>query len=165
MSECVASQDPTIPIEIRYGLSTMAPFEPIGPLLGGALMGLSAATLLLFCGRVAGISGMFEGVLRPQRGDVAWRVSFLFGLGVGAILMVTMRPGAFDSSLTRSAGATVLAGTLVGFGTRLGSGCTSGHGLCGIGRLSVRSIAATVTFIATGAITVIIINRLLGGSV
>lgn len=143
----------------------MAPFEPIGPLVGGALMGLSAVILLLFCGRVAGISGLFEGVLRPRRGDVAWRVWFLLGLAFGAALMVRMRPSCFDSSLVRSAGATVLAGVLVGFGTRLGSGCTSGHGLCGIGRLSVRSMVATVTFIVCGAVTVVVIDRLLGGSV
>jgi uncharacterized membrane protein YedE/YeeE len=143
----------------------MAPFEPIGPLAGGALMGLSAAMLWLFPGRIAGISGLFEGVLRPRRGDLGWRLAFLAGLAAGALIMLWLRPGSFDSSLVRSRGAVVLAGVLVGFGTRFASGCTSGHGLCGVGRLSIRSIAATVTFIGTGAVTVAVINRLLGGSV
>ncbi len=128
-------------------------------------MGLSAAILLLFNGRVAGISGLFEGVLRPKRGDVAWRLWFLLGLAVGAVVMVLTRPSSFESTLARSTMATVLAGVLVGFGTRLSSGCTSGHGLCGVGRLSKRSIVATATFIATGAVTVAIIDRLLGGRV
>jgi uncharacterized membrane protein YedE/YeeE len=143
----------------------MAPFEPIGPLVGGALMGLSASLLLLFNGRVAGISGLFEGVIRPKRGDVAWRLWFLLGLAAGAVLMGRVRPSSFDSSLVRSAGATVLAGVLVGFGTRLANGCTSGHGLCGIGRLSLRSMVATMTFIATGAATVALVDRVLGGHV
>lgn len=144
---------------------TIAPFEPIGPLLGGALMGLSAAILLLFSGRIAGISGLVEGVIRPTRGDLGWRVWFLLGLTFGALLAVWLRPSSFENNLARSGGATILAGVLVGFGTRLANGCTSGHGLCGIGRLSVRSIVATATFIGCGAITVLIVNRWLGGSI
>jgi uncharacterized membrane protein YedE/YeeE len=128
-------------------------------------MGLSASILLLFSGRVAGISGLFEGVIRPRRGDVAWRLWFLVGLAAGAVIMARVRPSAFESSLVRSAAATVIAGVLVGFGTRLANGCTSGHGLCGIGRLSKRSIVATMTFIATGAVTVAVVDRLLGGVV
>jgi uncharacterized protein len=143
----------------------MASVDPIGPLLGGVLMGLGGAILLLFSGRVAGVSGLFEGVIRPKRGDVAWRVWFLLGLASGAMVMARLRPSSFDSSLVRSAGATVLAGVLVGFGTRLANGCTSGHGLCGIGRLSVRSVVATVTFIATGAATVVLIDHVLGGRI
>lgn len=143
----------------------MTEFEPIGPLVGGALMGLSAVILLLLSGRIAGMSGLFAGVLSPQRGDIAWRVSFLAGLALGAVVMLRVLPSAFESTLVRSVGATVFAGVLVGFGTRLASGCTSGHGLCGIGRLSVRSVVATVTFIASGAVTVVVIDRLLGGAI
>lgn len=128
-------------------------------------MGLSAALLFLFNGRVAGISGLLEGVIRPKREDLSWRIVFLLGLAAGGLLMLAIRPSSFESTLVRSMGATVMAGILVGFGTRLANGCTSGHGLCGIGRLSVRSIVATVVFIGTGAVTVAIINRLLGGRV
>ena len=113
----------------------MAQFDFFGPLVGGALMGLSSAILFLFSGRVAGMSGLFAGVVRPKRGDVAWRLTFLLGLAVGAVVMRILRPSSFDSSIVRSTGAAVLAGVLVGFGTRLANGCTSGHGLCGIGRL------------------------------
>jgi uncharacterized membrane protein YedE/YeeE len=128
-------------------------------------MGLSAAILLLFSGRVAGIGGVYAGILRPTRGDVAWRVWFLLGLAAGGIVMARMLPSCFASTLVRSTGASALAGVLVGFGSRLGNGCTSGHGLCGIGRLSARSIVATMTFIATGALTVVVIDRILGGRV
>jgi len=128
-------------------------------------MGLSAAMLLLFSGRVAGLGGLFAGILRPTRGDVAWRVWFLLGLAAGAVVMLRLLPSCFESSLVRSTGASLLAGVLVGFGSRLGNGCTSGHGLCGIGRLSVRSLVATMTFIATGALTVVVIDRVLGGHV
>jgi uncharacterized membrane protein YedE/YeeE len=144
---------------------TLTPFDPIGSLAGGALMGVSAALLLLLNGRVAGMSGLVAGLVRPTKGDVTWRLWFLAGLAIGAVVMMRVRPSSFESSLVRSPIAVVIAGVLVGFGTRLANGCTSGHGLCGIGRLSKRSVAATMTFIATGAATVLVVDRLLGGAV
>ncbi|WP_224242807.1 YeeE/YedE family protein [Hyalangium gracile] len=127
------------------------------PLLGGALIGLSASLLLWANGRVAGISGIVGSVLAPIRGDVAWRLVFFGGLLTGGLLLVWLRPGAFGAPASLgSSGIALLAaaGLLVGFGSRLGNGCTSGHGICGISRGSVRSIVATLTFMATGALTV-----------
>ncbi|MFP2909582.1 YeeE/YedE family protein [Pyxidicoccus sp. 3LFB2] len=127
------------------------------PLLGGALIGLSASLLLLANGRVAGISGIVGSLLTPVRGDIAWRVLFLGGLLTGGLLLAWRRPVAFAAPASLSAGGVLLlvvAGLLVGFGSRLGNGCTSGHGVCGISRGSVRSIAATLTFMAAGVLTV-----------
>lgn len=129
---------------------------------GGALIGLASAMMMLFQGRIAGISGIFAGLLSPTRGDLLWRALFVGGLALGGLLMFALQPDLFPSSFSTSAPATIAAGLLVGFGTRLGSGCTSGHGICGISRFSARSIAATLTFIATGAATVYITHHLLG---
>ena len=126
-------------------------------LLGGALIGLGASLLLLANGRVAGVSGVVGSLLAPVRGDVAWRVLFFGGLLTGGLLLVWLRPGSFAPPASVSAGGVALlvaAGVLVGFGSRLGNGCTSGHGVCGISRGSARSIAATLTFMATGVLTV-----------
>jgi uncharacterized protein len=140
----------------------MHPF--LWSLLGGALIGASASALLFFNGRVAGISNIFGGVVIPRRGDVAWRVAFLLGLLAGGLAMYLARPSAFTFAVHRSLPIVGAAGLLVGFGTQLGSGCTSGHGVCGMSRLSPRSIVATLVFIATGALTVFIVNRVCGGS-
>ncbi|MBZ4420223.1 YeeE/YedE family protein [Myxococcus sp. RHSTA-1-4] len=129
------------------------------PLLGGALIGLSASLLLLANGRVAGISGVVGSLLNPIRGDVAWRILFFAGLLGGGLLLVLLRPQSFPSPASLNPGGVavlVAAGLLVGLGTRIGNGCTSGHGICGISRGAVRSIAATLTFMATGAITVFV---------
>lgn len=132
-------------------------------LAGGVLIGLSATLLILFNGRIAGISGIFGGLLQPQKGDIQWRLYFVAGLiGGGAILMLFM-PEAFVYDIDRSLPLLVVGGLLVGVGTKLGSGCTSGHGVCGIGRLSGRSMAATGTFIALGMISVFVLNQLMGG--
>ncbi|WAM23332.1 YeeE/YedE family protein [Myxococcus sp. NMCA1] len=134
------------------------------PLLGGALIGLSASLLLLANGRVAGISGVVGSLLAPVRGDVAWRVLFFAGLLAGGLLLSWLRPGSFPGPSAPSAGGLWLlagAGLLVGFGSRLGNGCTSGHGVCGISRGSVRSIAATLTFMATGVLTVFLVRHVL----
>ncbi|MFY0523150.1 YeeE/YedE family protein [Archangium gephyra] len=127
------------------------------PLLGGALIGLSASLLLLANGRVAGISGVVGSLLAPVRGDIAWRVLFFGGLLTGGLLLAWLRPVSFAAPAPLSAGGAVLlgvAGLLVGFGSRWGNGCTSGHGVCGISRGSVRSLAATLAFMATGVLTV-----------
>ena len=126
------------------------------PLLGGALIGVAAGALMVLSGRIAGISGIFGGVVERIVRPDAWRVSFVLGLVVGGVGLTFFYPQAFPTySLdARSISVLVGAGLLVGFGTRLGGGCTSGHGVCGVARLSSRSIVATLTFIATGAATV-----------
>lgn len=124
-------------------------------LLGGALIGLASATLLLTHGRIAGISGVTGSLLQPATRDRGWRSAFLGGLVVSGVIASIVAPSAIGASV-RSLPIVIIAGALVGFGTRLGSGCTSGHGICGLSRLSARSIVAVVTFIATGATTVLI---------
>lgn len=142
----------------------MEHFTPIASLLGGMLIGLSAS-LLLFCdGKIAGISGIVGGLLSPAKNDTLWRALFVLGLLTGGFLFRLFAPQVFTIGISRSTGVFILAGLLVGFGTRLGNGCTSGHGVCGISRLSPRSILATITFMATGIATVYIINHLLGGT-
>src|ERR1700751_2422597 len=142
----------------------MINFTPLASLTGGILIGLSATAMLLFNGKVAGISGIFAGVLRPVKADSLWRTCFIGGLGVGGLILRGLLPNAFYFGPLRSPGALTVAGLLVGFGTRLGNGCTSGHGVCGVARRSIRSIAATTTFMATGAAVVYLVNHLLRGS-
>jgi uncharacterized protein len=139
-------------------------FTPFASLFGGMLIGLSASAMLLLDGKIAGISGILAGVLKPVRGDTLWRICFLGGLLVGGLLLRILLPGAFDFGIIRPFPLLTIAGLLVGFGTRLGSGCTSGHGVCGVSRLSPRSLAATATFIFTGALAVYLVNLLMGGS-
>ena len=134
----------------------------LAALFGGALIGLGASILLLFSGRIAGISGIaFEALIGAS--DRAWRLAFLGGLLVGGRVLLRMRPDSFVIALARPDAVLIVAGLLVGFGTRLGNGCTSGHGVCGLSRLSPRSLAATLTFIATGALTVYVYRQLCGG--
>lgn len=130
--------------------------------LGGVLIGLASALLMLFNGRIAGISGIFRGVLVPQRGDLLWRGLFVLGLLAGGVVMFQLQPELFPTKFESSVPMTLGAGLLVGFGTRLGSGCTSGHGVCGLSRFSPRSLVSTLTFIATGAVVVFIMRHLLG---
>ncbi|WP_421244600.1 YeeE/YedE family protein [Aeromonas sp. 601019] len=126
---------------------------------GGMLAGLSALILMLFNGRVAGISGILAGALQQR---TPWRVLFLLGLGAGAWLALTLGWSTMPAFTTLPGWPVVLlAGLLVGIGTRLGNGCTSGHGICGMGRLSLRSIVATLTFMAAGFITVFVTHHLL----
>jgi uncharacterized membrane protein YedE/YeeE len=137
-------------------------FTPLASLFGGMLIGLSASAMLLLDGKIAGISGILAGVLKPVRGDTLWRVCFLAGLLAGGILLRIFFPSAFDFGIIRPLPMLIVAGLLVGFGTRLGSGCTSGHGVCGVSRLSPRSLVATATFIFTGALTVYLLKLLSG---
>ncbi|MGE8280586.1 MAG: YeeE/YedE family protein [Stenotrophomonas sp.] len=128
-------------------------------LAGGVLIGLAATLLLWLTGRIAGISGIVGGVLMPRRGEVAWRGAFLIGLiGAGAAYLWLV-PGAYTPRQGFSPVLLVVAGLLVGFGTRMGNGCTSGHGVCGLGRLSVRSFAAVLTFMATAVLTTYIVRH------
>ena len=133
-------------------------------LFGGVLIGLSAALLLLFNGRVAGISGIAGGLLQPARGETAWRIAFLVGLVGGGLFLSVAAPESIGAPAVGGLGLAVVAGVLVGFGTRLGSGCTSGHGVCGLARGSIRSLAATLTFMATAALTVFVVRHVLGGA-
>ena len=142
----------------------MENFTPLPSLLGGILIGIAAAAVLVLNGRVAGMSGIFAGVLRPTRGDVAWRAAFLAGLLTGGVILRLAIPSAFDFGILRPAGMIAAAGLLVGYGTRLGNGCTSGHGVCGISRLSPRSIVATMVFIAAGAVAVLVVRVWMGGA-
>ena len=133
------------------------------PLLGGLLIGLAASLFLLLNGRIAGISGIVGGTLTNKPSESGWRYSFIGGLVAGGLFLWLLKPSSFPdlgSTGNRSLGVLILAGVLVGFGTRLGSGCTSGHGVCGIARFSPRSISATLTFITTGAIAVIVARQL-----
>jgi len=136
-------------------------FTPWASLAGGILIGLATALLLLANGRVAGISGILGGLLRPTRGDIAWRVTFILGLFVAPLVWLSMRampPAQIDHSPALLA----VGGLLVGIGTRFGNGCTSGHGVCGIARLSPRSLLATACFMAAGVVTVFIVRHVLG---
>lgn len=129
-------------------------------LAGGVLIGLSATLLLWLNGRVAGVSGILGGVLFPRSGDVSWRVAFLVGLIAAGGLYMALVPGAPLPRTDFSRTGLIIAGLLVGFGTRMGNGCTSGHGVCGLGRLSMRSLAAVMTFMATAIATTFVVRHL-----
>lgn len=141
----------------------MEHFTPVASLVGGALIGLAASLLLLADGRIAGISGIVGGLLAPTSGDTAWRALFVAGLLLGGLGLRLVDTALVRMDLDRSTAALVAAGLLVGFGTRLGNGCTSGHGVCGISRGSARSIVATVTFMATGILTAWVVGGVSGG--
>ena len=128
------------------------------PLTGGILIGISASIMLLFSGRIAGVSGIFGGMLFQQGKERAWRLSFITGLIGGGILLYAINAEFFENSSGRGLLAVNIAGFLVGIGTSIGGGCTSGHGVCGIGRLSVRSIVATVTFVFAGMVAVVLVK-------
>ena len=136
----------------------MAIFDPTSALLGGLLIGIASALLMVLNGRVAGISGILGGALAGSVADTAWRLAFLAGLIAAPILMIGVGRSVPEPQMPASWLVVVAAGLLVGFGARLGGGCTSGHGVCGIARLSARSIAATLIFMAS-AIAVVAITR------
>ena len=136
-------------------------FTPWSALAGGALIGVAAAMFLLLNGRVAGISGIVGGLLKPVGGDVGWRIAFVIGLVV-APLVYGLFAAVPHLQIDASPVALVVAGLLVGVGTRYGSGCTSGHGVCGLSRLSLRSLVATLSFMGAGFATVFVIRHLFG---
>ncbi|MCG6200116.1 YeeE/YedE family protein [Psychromonas antarctica] len=133
----------------------MENFTPWSALAGGALLGLSASLLMLFSGKVAGISGIIGGLLAPQKGEFTWRLAFAVGM-VGSLFL--LKPFSIDlpDLVSQPSVYIILAGLLVGFGTRLGNGCTSGHGIIGLGRFSKRSIAATSVFMIVAALVVLL---------
>lgn len=128
---------------------------------GGALIGVSAVLLLWLNGRIAGISGIVNGVFTRQSSEAGWRIAFVVGLFAGALIYQLLTGATLIDRDNYPLGLTIVAGLLVGFGTRLGSGCTSGHGICGIGRLSVRSLAATALFVAIGMLVATTLSRLM----
>jgi len=127
------------------------------------MIGVAAAALLALTGKTAGISGVLDGLVRIERGQLDWKIPFVLGLVAGGVAMVFLLPENVAETGLRPWPLMIVAGLLVGFGTRLGGGCTSGHGVCGIGRLSVRSVVGTVMFIASGAATVLV-ARLIEGA-
>jgi uncharacterized membrane protein YedE/YeeE len=157
----------------------MSSFTPIAALAGGALIGLAAALLLLLNGRIAGISGIVGGLLRPKAGDIRWRLAFVIGLMAAPLLyrVIVLWPESHRLTVSEytqlalvtvrqvdtSVPVLVIAGLLVGIGTRYASGCTSGHGVCGLSRLSVRSLVATLCFMGSGFATVFVMRHVIGG--
>jgi uncharacterized membrane protein YedE/YeeE len=134
-------------------------FTPWTALVGGLLIGLAAAAFVLFNGRIAGISGILGGLLRPARGDTAWRAAFLLGL-VAAPLVYRLAAPLPAMRIDAGTATLVAAGLLVGIGTRYGAGCTSGHGVCGLSRRSPRSLVATASFMLAGFVTVYLVRHI-----
>ena len=139
----------------------MADFTPVSAAIGGALIGLAAALLMLLTGRIAGISGIFGACLNITTPDKGWRIAFVVGL-ILAPLTGSFVGYALEPQMPASSVTTVGGGLLVGFGTRQGGGCTSGHGVCGVARLSIRSIAATAIFMATAVVVVFLARHVFG---
>jgi uncharacterized protein len=135
-------------------------FTPWASLAGGALIGLAAAILMLFNGRIAGISGIVGGLIKPRLRDAGWRIAFVGGLIIAPLLWQLFKQLP-NIQIDAGYGLLIMAGLIVGMGTRYGAGCTSGHGVCGISRLSPRSVIATLTFMAAGFATVYVLRHLL----
>ncbi|MEQ1881348.1 MAG: YeeE/YedE family protein [Burkholderiales bacterium] len=133
---------------------TVVDFSPLPALIGGAMIGLAAAGLWFTLGRIAGVSNILGAALVARQGDVAWRIAFLGGLFAAGLIGIGVFPERIAFSLPAGWTQVAVAGLLVGIGTQMGGGCTSGHGVCGVSRLSLRSIIATLIFMATGMITV-----------
>jgi uncharacterized protein len=127
-------------------------------LLGGSLVGLAAVGLLGLTGKTAGVSGILDGILRREKGELGWKAAFALGLIAGGALLWLFWPAAFPDAAPRALPLVIAAGLLIGFGARFGGGCTSGHGVCGVGRASARSLAGTATFMLTGMLTVLILR-------
>ncbi|MPR06221.1 YeeE/YedE family protein [Microvirga tunisiensis] len=140
----------------------MENFTPVSALIGGLLIGASAALFLVLNGRIAGISGILGGLIPPERGQIGWRLAFLAGMFISPLVYVAFGGTLPTVILDASLPVLALAGVIVGFGTRLGAGCTSGHGVCGIGRGSPRSLAATAVFMITAIGTVFLTRHVIG---
>ena len=137
-------------------------FTPWASLIGGLLLGVASAVFILINGRILGISGILGGLLPPKVGDISWRVAFLLGMLAAPTVFMTLAPAGFASEPRIDAGfwTVIVAGLLVGIGTRYASGCTSGHGVCGLSRLSPRSLVATLSFMGTGFFIVYIVRHI-----
>lgn len=133
-------------------------FTPWASMAGGILLGLASAIFILVNGRILGISGIVGGLLRPKAGDTGWRIAFVLGM-LAAPLLYLLVAGPVPATIDADWGTVVLAGVLVGVGTRFGSGCTSGHGICGLSRLSPRSLAATLAFMGAGFAIVFVMRH------
>jgi len=138
-------------------------FTPFSALAGGAMIGAAAVLFMFLNGRVAGISGILGGLTTPRKSDIAWRLAFTLGLIAAPVAYVAAGQTMPALSFQAPTALLVIAGLLVGFGSQVGNGCTSGHGVCGMARLSSRSIAATVTFMTTAGVTVYVMRHVLGG--
>ena len=142
---------------------TMENFTPYSAFFGGTLIGISASMLMLLNGRIAGISGIVKGLLKPSNcSEINWRIAFLAGLVFGGLGYAMVFPVQITLPQGINMLTLIIGGLLVGFGTAMGNGCTSGHGVCGMSRFSIRSIVATMTFLSTGMLTVYIIRHVLG---
>ena len=141
----------------------MAPFDPVSAFSGGVLIGIASVLLMVLSGRIAGISGIVGGLLTRGAGDKGWRIAFIVGLVAAPLLFALAGLPITVPDMPASWLVIAAAGLLVGFGTRLASGCTSGHGVCGIARLSPRSLAATAIFMAVAVVTVAVVRHVLGG--
>ncbi|MGB0920610.1 MAG: YeeE/YedE family protein [Alphaproteobacteria bacterium] len=140
----------------------LTPEALAGPVIGGVMIGLAAVLLMGFNGRIAGISGILGGLFAPQKGDIGWRVAFMGGLVAAPFVLMIFGAPLPSIEVPHPTWMVGLGGLIVGYGTRLGGGCTSGHGVCGMSRLSVRSITATLTFMATGILTVTVLHKVVG---
>ncbi|WP_434423358.1 YeeE/YedE family protein [Nannocystis pusilla] len=136
----------------------------LAPLLGGMLIGTGAVLLLALSGRIAGVSGIVGGLYDSPKGDRAWRFAFLGGLWLGGLVLLTLAPELLPRTVPGGWPVALGAGLLVGVGTRAGNGCTSGHGVCGLGRRSRRSFAAVLVFMATGILTALFVRPWIGGA-
>ena len=143
----------------------MENFTPVESLVGGIVIGIAALVLLRFYGRIAGISGVFGGLFPFNTGETLWRMVFLAGLVTGGVILSFLHTDAVTFELAYSNPALILAGLLVGVGSRMGNGCTSGHGICGLGRLAPRSMVAVLTFMATGILAAIVVHQIFGGAI
>jgi uncharacterized membrane protein YedE/YeeE len=132
----------------------MGDFTPVSGLIGGLLIGLAVALMLLLNGRIAGVSSIVGGLVNPKAGDTGWRAAFVLGLPLGALAYILVAGGPTPVDVLASPPAILIGGLLVGFGTSMGSGCTSGHGLCGLARFSRRSMVATAVFFGVAMVTV-----------
>jgi uncharacterized membrane protein YedE/YeeE len=136
-------------------------FTPLTSLMGGILLGVAAGALFLNSGRILGITGIVEGLLKPKTGDISWRFAFLLGLFAAPLAAKWLLPAELMHTprIDANWAMVIAAGLLVGFGTRWGAGCTSGHGICGLSRLSLRSLVATLSFMGTGFVTVFVVRH------
>ena len=141
----------------------MTTFTPVASAIGGALIGLSAVMLMALMGRIAGISGIVGRLLPPVADDWGWRLAFVIGLVMAPLAVMAVTGGPIEQTVSDAVPLMAVAGVLVGYGSTLGNGCTSGHGVCGLSRLSARSMVATVTFLAVAMITVFVVRHVVGG--